>query len=37
LDGSKAKRILGFKPVKPTVEVEELQEIVRGFQEDGIW
>ncbi|KAK4685535.1 hypothetical protein P7C73_g4613, partial [Tremellales sp. Uapishka_1] len=37
LDGSKAKRILGFKATKPEVEVEELRLIVRGFQDNGIW
>jgi hypothetical protein len=37
LDGSKARKILGFKPSKPKVEVEELKRIVKGFQDDGIW
>jgi hypothetical protein len=37
LDGSKARKQLGFKPKHPKVEVEELKEIVRGFQEDGFW
>ncbi|WWC60520.1 uncharacterized protein I303_103094 [Kwoniella dejecticola CBS 10117] len=37
LDGSKAKRILGFKAIHPKVQVEELREIVKGFQEDRLW
>ena len=37
LDGSKAKRVLGFKPTKPKVEVEELIKIVKEYQDDGIW
>jgi len=37
LDGSKARKILGFKPTKPKVEVEELKRIVKEFQDDGIW
>ncbi|WVW80362.1 hypothetical protein I302_102342 [Kwoniella bestiolae CBS 10118] len=37
LDGSKAKKILGFKPIHPKVEVGELKEIVKEFQEDRLW
>ncbi|KAK8865698.1 hypothetical protein IAR55_000843 [Kwoniella newhampshirensis] len=37
LDGSKAKRILGFKPLFPGVEVDELRRIVHDFQEDRLW
>lgn len=37
LDGSKAKRVLGYKPIVPNVEVEELKRIVSGFQADGLW
>ena len=37
LDGSRIKRVLGFKPTKPRVEVEELRAIAKGFQEDHIW
>jgi len=37
LDGSKARKILGFIPGKPKVEVEELNRIVKEFQDDGIW
>ena len=37
LDGSKAKRILGFKPTKPRIEVDELKRIVKAFQDDGLW
>ena len=37
LDGSKAKKILGFKAQIPTVEVSELKRIVDDFQKDGIW
>ncbi|ORY20511.1 hypothetical protein BCR39DRAFT_562919 [Naematelia encephala] len=37
LDGSKAKRVLGFKPTRPRVEVDELKRIVKGFQDDGLW
>nr|XP_019001896.1 uncharacterized protein I203_05606 [Kwoniella mangroviensis CBS 8507]OCF65357.1 hypothetical protein I203_05606 [Kwoniella mangroviensis CBS 8507] len=37
LDGSKAKRLLGFKPIHPRVEVSELKEIVKEFQEDRLW
>jgi hypothetical protein len=37
LDGSKARRQLGFKARFPTVEVGELKEIVKGFQDDGLW
>ncbi|WVQ85476.1 hypothetical protein IAT38_007641 [Cryptococcus sp. DSM 104549] len=36
-DGSKAKKELGFKPVHPRVEVDELKTIVKGFQEDRLW
>ncbi|WWD05520.1 hypothetical protein V865_003598 [Kwoniella europaea PYCC6329] len=37
LDGSKAKKLLGFKPIYPKVEVSELKEIVKEFQEDRLW
>lgn len=37
LDGSKARRVLGFKPLHPSIQVDELQRIIKGFQEDGIW
>lgn len=37
LDGSRAKRVLGFKPTKPRVQVEELRAIAQGFQKDHIW
>ncbi|WVQ97048.1 hypothetical protein IAU59_004158 [Kwoniella sp. CBS 9459] len=37
LDGSKAKKILGYKPVHPKVEVAELREIAREFQQDKLW
>lgn len=37
LDGSRAKRVLGFKPTKPRVEVNELRKISQGFQKDKIW
>jgi hypothetical protein len=37
LDGSKARRVLGFKPVHPSIQVDELQRIVKDFQADGIW
>lgn len=37
LDGAKARKILGFKPMHPKVEVAELRAIVKGFQDDGIW
>ena len=37
LDGSKAKRILGFKPSKPRIEADELRRIVKGFQDDALW
>lgn len=37
LDGSKARKILGFKPSVPKVEVEELKRIVKEYQDDGIW
>nr|XP_019011869.1 uncharacterized protein I206_02704 [Kwoniella pini CBS 10737]OCF50650.1 hypothetical protein I206_02704 [Kwoniella pini CBS 10737] len=37
LDGSKAKRILGFKAIHPKVQVQELREIIKGFQEDRLW
>jgi hypothetical protein len=37
LDGSKARKVLGFRPCKPRVEVEELKGIVKEYQDDGIW
>ena len=37
LDGTRARKVLGFKPSKPKVEVEELRLIVKEFQDDGIW
>ncbi|ORX35462.1 hypothetical protein BD324DRAFT_632946 [Kockovaella imperatae] len=37
LDGSKSRRILGFKPLHPRIEVGELQRIVHGFQEAKLW
>ncbi|WVF70673.1 hypothetical protein IAT40_005466 [Kwoniella sp. CBS 6097] len=37
LDGSKAKRLLGYKPVHPRVEISELREIAREFQRDKLW
>jgi hypothetical protein len=37
LDGSKARRVLGFKPAVPTLQVEELKRIVSEFQADGLW
>jgi hypothetical protein len=37
LDRSRAKTVLGFKPSRPKVEVEELKRIVKEFQDDGIW
>ncbi|BEI87009.1 hypothetical protein CcaverHIS002_0703550 [Cutaneotrichosporon cavernicola] len=37
LDGSRAKRVLGFKPTKPRVDVNELRKISQGFQKDKIW
>jgi hypothetical protein len=37
LDGSKARKVLGFRPFKPRVEVEELKRIVKEYQDDGIW
>lgn len=37
LDGTRARRVLGFKPSRPKVEVEELKRIVKEFQDDGIW
>ena len=37
LDGTRARKVLGFKPSKPKVEVEELKRIVNEFQDDGIW
>jgi hypothetical protein len=29
--------VLGFKPVHPSIQVDELQRIVKDFQADGIW
>jgi len=37
LDGSKAKRILGYKAIVPRVEVSELRKIVNEFQDAGLW
>ena len=37
LDGTRARKVLGFKPSRPKVEVEELKRIVKEFQDDGIW
>jgi hypothetical protein len=37
LDGSKARKVLGFRPSNPRVEVEELKRIVKEYQDDGIW
>lgn len=37
LDGTRARRVLGFRPSRPKVEVEELKRIVKEFQDDGIW
>lgn len=37
LDGSRARKVLGFKPTKPKVEVAELRSIAQGFQKDKIW
>ncbi|GFZ43262.1 hypothetical protein JCM24511_00981 [Saitozyma sp. JCM 24511] len=37
LDGSKARQQLGFKARFPNVKVGELKEIVKGFQDDGLW
>jgi hypothetical protein len=37
LDGNKARRILGFKPTRPKLDVDELRGIVKDFQDDGIW
>jgi hypothetical protein len=37
LDGSKARKVLGFRPSKPRVEVEELKRLVEEYQDDGIW
>ncbi|KAL1410887.1 hypothetical protein Q8F55_001830 [Vanrija albida] len=37
LDGSKARRVLGYKPARPRVEVDELKTIAQGFQKDNIW
>lgn len=37
LDGSRARRILGFKARMLHVEVSELRRIVDEFQDDGIW
>jgi len=37
LDGSKAKKVLGFKAAVPTVQVEELKRIVKEFQDVGLW
>jgi hypothetical protein len=37
LDGSKARKVLGFKPSQPKVEVEELKSMVKEYQDDGIW
>ncbi|WRT65894.1 uncharacterized protein IL334_002845 [Kwoniella shivajii] len=36
-DGSKAKRILGYKPIHPKVQVNELKEIIKEFQDDRLW
>ncbi|WWD18123.1 hypothetical protein CI109_102572 [Kwoniella shandongensis] len=36
-DGSKAKKILGFKPAYSKVEVDELKRIVHDFQDDRLW
>ncbi|WWC87977.1 uncharacterized protein L201_002879 [Kwoniella dendrophila CBS 6074] len=36
-DGSKAKRILGFKPIHPKVEVDVLKGIVKEFQDNRLW
>jgi hypothetical protein len=37
LNGSRAKRVLGFKPARPKVDVDELRAIAQGFQKDHIW
>jgi hypothetical protein len=37
LDGSRARKMLGFKPAHPTIQVDELKAIVQGFQRDGLW
>lgn len=37
LDGSKARRVLGYKPARPLVQVDELKTIAQGFQKDNIW
>jgi hypothetical protein len=36
-DGSKARRILGFKPAFPKLEAAELKAIVNDLQADGLW
>jgi hypothetical protein len=37
LDASKAKKLLGFEPAFPKIEVEELRRIVEELQNDGLW
>lgn len=37
LDGTRSRQMLGFKPVHPKIQVDELKRIVQGFQQDGIW
>lgn len=37
LDGSRARKVLGFTPRKPRVTSEELRTIAEGFQKANIW
>ncbi|KAL7423755.1 hypothetical protein Q5752_001338 [Cryptotrichosporon argae] len=37
LDGARARRLLGFEPAHPGVDVDELRAIAKGFQDDNIW
>nr|ODN93321.1 hypothetical protein L203_00592 [Cryptococcus depauperatus CBS 7841] len=37
LDGSHAEKVLGFIPKYPKVEVNEIKDIVKEFQEDKLW
>lgn len=36
-DASKAKNLLGYQPIVPSVEVDELRRVVEEFQKDRLW
>jgi hypothetical protein len=32
MDGSKARKILGFAPTHPQITIDEVEKIVKGFR-----